>query len=142
MTLSRVWLTKAAVGLFLAVLSLLVFTVVVALGKPMVVKDINPGDGASSQSNFTDVNGALYFIADDGFTGSELSVALVNADLAAAKSSPPMVYVSGQPMTYKVTVTNNGPSTSTNVVLTDTLPSQVTFVSSIPSAPRAPSRPE
>ena len=32
-------------------------------------------------------------------------------------------------LTYTVTVTNNGPSAATNVVLTDTLPANVTFVS-------------
>lgn len=43
----------------------------------VMIKDINPGDffgnpAGSSLSNFTDVNGTLYFQADDGIHGREL----------------------------------------------------------------------
>ena len=33
----------------------------------------------------------------------------------------------GEPMTYSLTVTNDGPSDAENVVVTDTLPAEVTF---------------
>ena len=54
------------------------------------------------------------------------------ADLVISKSdSPDPVYAAGT-LTYTITVTNNGPSTATNVVVTDTYPSDFSFVSSDP----------
>jgi ELWxxDGT repeat protein len=38
----------------------------------VLVKDINPGPGDSSPGGFTALNGAIYFIADDGIHGPEL----------------------------------------------------------------------
>jgi uncharacterized repeat protein (TIGR01451 family) len=51
---------------------------------------------------------------------AELSLALAASDSAV---------VPGQALTYTATVTNNGPSTATGVVLTDNLPGTVLFVS-------------
>jgi uncharacterized repeat protein (TIGR01451 family) len=51
-----------------------------------------------------------------------------NADLSIGKSGPATV-VAGTNMTYTVTVTNNGPSTASNVNWSDTLPANTTFVS-------------
>src|SRR5262249_48589635 len=39
----------------------------------------------------------------------------------------------GSPLTYTITVTNNGPSTATGVRLTDALPAATTFVSATPT---------
>jgi uncharacterized repeat protein (TIGR01451 family) len=51
-----------------------------------------------------------------------------NADLVVTKSQPsPAVVSPGGTITYTVTVTNNGPATATNVVVTDTLPTGTTF---------------
>src|SRR5436309_2809840 len=50
------------------------------------------------------------------------------ADLAVAKSGPATV-VAVNPITYTITVTNNGPSDASAVVVQDTLPASVTFVS-------------
>ena len=54
------------------------------------------------------------------------------ADLAVSKVASHVLILVGTDLTYSVTVTNNGPGTSTNVVLTDTLPSGVRYVSSTP----------
>src|SRR5439155_1408574 len=50
------------------------------------------------------------------------------ADLSIAKSAPATA-TSGTDITYSLTVTNNGPSTSSGGTVTDVLPAQVSFVS-------------
>lgn len=42
---------------------------------------------------------------------------------------------SGRPLTYTITVTNNGPLPATSVTVTDTLPGELLFVSSTPGGP-------
>jgi uncharacterized repeat protein (TIGR01451 family) len=51
------------------------------------------------------------------------------ADLSITKSDSPDPVVAGDPLGYTITVNNAGPSDATNVVVTDTLPAGVTFVS-------------
>ena len=51
------------------------------------------------------------------------------ADLSVIKTHSPPTPVVGQPLTYTVTVTNNGPSAATGVSIVDTLPASVLFVS-------------
>ena len=48
-------------------------------------------------------------------------------DLSVTKTHAPSVPVVGQPLTYTVTVTNNGPASATTVTLVDTLPADVIF---------------
>jgi len=50
-------------------------------------------------------------------------------DLSVTKTDSPDPVAVGGTLTYTVTVTNNGPDPATGVVLTDTLPPSVTFVS-------------
>jgi uncharacterized repeat protein (TIGR01451 family) len=57
------------------------------------------------------------------------------ADLALTKTDSPDPVLVGGTLTYTLTVTNNGPNSATGVTLTDTLPANVTFVSSNPAAP-------
>ncbi len=47
------------------------------------------------------------------------------ADLAVTKSDGSPTYVPGGPITYAIGVTNSGPSTATNVTVTDTIPSVI-----------------
>lgn len=77
--------------------------------------------------------GAVAVLATYGATmaNGRLShnVAATDADLSLGKGdSPDPVHV-GEHLTYTLVVTNNGPATSTNVTLVDTLPDTVTFVS-------------
>jgi uncharacterized repeat protein (TIGR01451 family) len=51
------------------------------------------------------------------------------ADLAVSKGDAPDPVIAGENLTYTLTVTNNGPSRATGIVLTDTLPGGVTLVS-------------
>lgn len=50
------------------------------------------------------------------------------ADLAVTKTGP-LTVTAGSNVTYTVSVTNNGPADAANVVLTDALPANTTFVS-------------
>ena len=55
------------------------------------------------------------------------------ADLAIDKTGPTGRQPTGRNMTYTLTVTNNGPDPAADVVVTDTLPPTVTFISANPS---------
>ncbi|MFZ5863100.1 MAG: DUF11 domain-containing protein [Nitrospirota bacterium] len=52
------------------------------------------------------------------------------ADVSITKTDAPDPVLVGQNLTYTITVTNNGPNSATNVVMTDPLPAGATFVSS------------
>jgi uncharacterized repeat protein (TIGR01451 family) len=54
------------------------------------------------------------------------------ADLSVEKTGPAVV-TQGNQITYQVTVTNNGPDSVTNVLLSDVLPPGTTFVSATPN---------
>ncbi|MDX3386646.1 GEVED domain-containing protein [Streptomyces niveiscabiei] len=58
------------------------------------------------------------------------TVTPVAADLATTKTATGTPIAPGQTFQYQITTANNGPSAATNVTVTDTLPSQLTFVSS------------
>jgi aldose sugar dehydrogenase len=55
-----------------------------------------------------------------------------SADLLLTKTASPNPAQVGTTLSYRVVVTNTGPATATNVQFTDTLPSNVTFVSATP----------
>ncbi len=58
-----------------------------------------------------------------------------SADMAIVKTASPSPTVpEGDTLTYTLSITNNGPASATNVTVTDTLPSAVTYQSSISSA--------
>jgi uncharacterized repeat protein (TIGR01451 family) len=66
---------------------------------------------------------------------SEDTTVLPVTNLKVTKTQTPPVSVNvGDTISYLVTVTNNGPSQATGVVVVDTLPPHVTFVSSTPLA--------
>ncbi|HWQ33398.1 MAG TPA: FG-GAP-like repeat-containing protein [Blastocatellia bacterium] len=49
-------------------------------------------------------------------------------------SPDPVIFNSGQNLTYTINVTNNGPVAATGVVVTDTLPANAVFISATPGA--------
>ncbi|HEU5239565.1 MAG TPA: SBBP repeat-containing protein, partial [Pyrinomonadaceae bacterium] len=55
------------------------------------------------------------------------------ANLALTKTASPNPGVTLANLTYRITVTNNGPSPATNVVVTDNLPAGITFISATPT---------
>ena len=92
------------------------------------------GSATSAQLDFAndvavDSSGNL-FITDINNERVRKVEMVVGADLAVTKTdSPDPITAAGATLTYTLTVTNGGPSTSINVVLTDPLPSGITFVS-------------
>ncbi|HEV7398512.1 MAG TPA: Calx-beta domain-containing protein [Pyrinomonadaceae bacterium] len=63
------------------------------------------------------------------FSVTEFENALLKADLATAISSFPEPVAPGSNITYTITLTNNGPSTAENMIVTDNLPTGTVFVS-------------
>ena len=62
-----------------------------------------------------------------------VAIAAPTADLAVTKTTASSTLTTGNSVTYTITVTNNGPSAATNVIVTDDLPAGLTFVSATPS---------
>ncbi|MEK6285861.1 MAG: HYR domain-containing protein [Acidobacteriota bacterium] len=58
-----------------------------------------------------------------------IDIGAAPADVAITKSASTGTPKPGDKLTYTITVTNNGPQTTNNVVVTDSLPDQLTFVS-------------
>ena len=87
---------------------------------PVTASGITLSNTATVTSGVTD---------PDSSNNSVMESTTVNpaADLALTKSSLGRVLLNEQ-MTYTITVTNNGLNAATGVVVTDTLPTDMTFV--------------
>jgi uncharacterized repeat protein (TIGR01451 family) len=81
-----------------------------------------PGE---SNLTSTSINGGPYAQIVP-LSGTGLAPAPPTANLAFSETAPSTVSL-GSTISYTLTVTNNGPATATNVVVTDTLPSGVIF---------------
>ncbi|MGH9972261.1 MAG: PQQ-dependent sugar dehydrogenase, partial [Pyrinomonadaceae bacterium] len=106
---------------------------------------VNITDASSKISTLTITTSGSTPLADhiigitavSGMTMRSTSVTLSvispsSADVALSKTASPNPGQVGVNISYRVAVTNNGPATATNVNVTDTLPSGVTFVSATP----------
>ncbi len=69
----------------------------------------------------------------DDNSASAITTVQPSADLAVSVVDSPDPVAVGQDLTYTVTVTNRGPAIATGVTLTDTLPANATYVSSVAS---------
>jgi uncharacterized repeat protein (TIGR01451 family) len=91
--------------------------------------------GTPSGTNITDTVTATAGNIVPGITTNTASASVVvananSADMAIVKTGTPNPVTEGTPLTYTLAVTNNGPASATNVTVTDTLPSVVTYLSS------------
>lgn len=97
-----------------------------------VVIDANvtiPPDATGTWTNTAEVTTGS-FDPDTSDNSSTVETAITqSADVSVVKTAPATVEASNN-LTYTITVTNDGPSDASNVVLTDTLPAGTTFVSS------------
>jgi uncharacterized repeat protein (TIGR01451 family) len=96
---------------------------------------IDPATGIFHGYAWSENQGWISFSClNDASCGTvQFQVQATVADLSVSKTALPNPAHTGSPLTYTVTVTNHGPSGATGVMLTDTLPGSVTYVSATPS---------
>ncbi|HEX6096204.1 MAG TPA: DUF11 domain-containing protein [Thermoanaerobaculia bacterium] len=85
-------------------------------------------NSAAVSSDATDGNPG-----NSGSTSSGVTLVPAEADLEITKTTASTVATPGATVTYTITVTNAGPSSATNVVVTDDLPAGLAFISATPS---------
>lgn len=87
-------------------------------------------DFASNTGNSGNAVG--WYVDSVSVSGVDPGCLSVFTDIAAAQSLAANSLISGQNLVYTLSVTNLGPQAAANVVVTDTLPANVTFVSASP----------
>ena len=93
--------------------------------------DIVPGAGKelSNTATITAFGDAQPADSTANDSDTETTNVVRKADLAISKSDAPDPVVAGTNLVYTLTVTNNGPSSLSGFTVSDTLPSDVTYVS-------------
>jgi hypothetical protein len=85
------------------------------------------GNGTDTNNNAADF--LLNTASSNPQNASSGCLDLTSADLSIRKSDSPDPVITGSDVTYTITVTNNGAANAQSVVVTDNLPSSVSFVS-------------
>ena len=104
-----------------------------SVGTFTLVLQVN--SGTTSGTSITDTATATATNIVPNLTTNTASATVIvananSADVAIVKTATPNPVTQGTPLTYTLTVTNNGPASATNVTVTDTLPSSETYLSS------------
>lgn len=104
-----------------------------AQGNAVFTLVANVGSGVVSGTVITNT-ATVSSTTPDSNAGNESGTATTtvgtgSADLAITKTDTPDPVTAGMNLTYTITVTNNGPSSSTTAVMNDPLPAGTTFVS-------------
>ncbi|MDY7076378.1 MAG: LamG-like jellyroll fold domain-containing protein, partial [Chloroflexota bacterium] len=94
-----------------------------------------PGQSFDNVATFSGIAGGVDVVATASAT-----VARHGADLAVSKRASHDPAVAGGLLTYTLTITNHGLFDSDSILLTDTLPGEVTFISASPGCNAAGSR--
>ncbi len=92
-----------------------------------VIVAVPAGSTATTVNNTATVTGNETDPVTTNNTSTTSTTVQRNIDLRVTKADTPDPVVTGNNLTYTMSVTNDGPSTATNVVLSDTLPAGVTF---------------
>jgi uncharacterized repeat protein (TIGR01451 family) len=116
-----------------------VFTATVTSGSPATTYAWDFGDGSTGSGEtitHTFTTADIYLVTltattCDGANSSTAThtVVLYAADLSVTKEVSDDSVLPGETFTYTIVVSNAGPADATNVILTDTLPVSLTFVS-------------
>ena len=98
-----------------------------------LVLQVNAGTPSGTNITETDSATASNIVPSITTNTASATVLVANAnsaDMAIVKTATPNPVTEGTPLTYSLAVTNNGPASATNVTVTDTLPSPLTYLSS------------
>ena len=95
----------------------------------LVSVDSGPAEVCGNIENVVDVAWSDSSAGDNDASANEFTLVLCPADLSVVKSDDPDPVLEGETLTYTVTVSNAGPADAFMVTSTDTLPAQVSFVS-------------
>lgn len=95
------------------------FQIAVTAGAPGTVTNSATVSAAQADSN----------PADNTDSEPTTILPLITADLSVANTDSPDPVIVGGSVTYTIDVTNNGPANATGVVMTDTLPAEISFAS-------------
>jgi len=93
-----------------------------------VIETMVDGGGHGVFTN-TAVVASTTYDPDLGNNQTAISTTIQSADLSISKIESADPVVAGDTLVYTVTVSNNGPDSALNVVVTDTLPAEVTLIS-------------
>ncbi len=98
-----------------------------------LVLQVNAGTPSGTNITETDTATAGNIVPSISSNTASALVLVANAnsaDMAIVKTATPNPVTEGTPLIYSLAVTNNGPASATNVTVTDTLPSPLTYLSS------------
>src|SRR5206468_9717651 len=99
---------------------------------PGVTTASNPPSGSTFPIGTTTVTSTATD-AKGNTASCTFTVTVVAADVSVSATASPNPALAGTNVTFTATVQNLGPSTATNVTLTDTVPAGASFVSVSPS---------
>jgi uncharacterized repeat protein (TIGR01451 family) len=99
---------------------------------PLIVRGTLGQGVTGTITNTATISNSLDTDPDNNTWTDEATVVAPNqgADLAVAKRVTPSVPAEGETITYTVVLTNNGPNPAAGIILTDTLPTGLTFITS------------
>jgi uncharacterized repeat protein (TIGR01451 family) len=90
--------------------------------------------GTTTSLSYPTTAGSLETSYAGGGTDGFISKVAMSTDLAVSQTASPVPAITGQNLTYTITITNNGPDNGVSLSLSDTVPPGTTFVSITPSA--------